>query len=97
MAQPGQSDTSISRCTTQSQGYNPERKQTGIFHCEKKCKTQSKLELCLYPWIQELREPTKLVVFDPLIPQGAETLKTFIGPYPSYPVLQFGHVLAITN
>ena len=32
---------------------------------------------------------------DPLVPQGAETLKTFICLYPSYPVLKFGQVLPI--
>ena len=34
---------------------------------------------------------------DPLIPQGAETLKTFICFYPSYSVLTFGQDLPISN
>ena len=55
------------------------------------------LELCPYPWILELGEPTKAVVLTFLIPHGDTTLKIFTYPYPSYPVLKFGNLLPISN
>ena len=67
-----------------------------IAHYDFRTLNSIKLELCSYSWIRELREPTKGRI-DPLIPQGAKTLKTFIFPYPSYPVLKLGHVLPLVT